>query len=174
LTFPRALTDLPPFDDYNMTGRTYRFATAEPLFPFGFGLSYTQFSYHDLKLGKKKRNYYSAITAGESLPISLTLTNTGQVAAAEVVQFYLSDLEASVPAPFQQLIGFQRLHLKPGQSKQVRFTVTPEMMMLFDDDGKQQLEPGQFRLTVGGCSPGARGQALGAPEPVSAVFTVVI
>ena len=90
-----------------------------------------------------------------------------------MAQIYLSDLEASVPVPLHTLIGFQRVRLGPGESKTIEFTVTPEMMMLFDDEGQQRLEPGQFRLSVGGCSPGARGRALGAPQPVSAVFTVI-
>jgi beta-glucosidase len=166
LTFPKSIDDLPSFEDYNMTGRTYRYSTAEPLYPFGFGLSYTQFAYSGLTLAKE------TVKAGEALPIRFTLTNTGQVEAEEVAQIYLSDLEASVPVPIHSLIGFQRVRLAPGESKTIEFTVSPEMMMLFDDDGKPKLEPGQFRLTIGGCSPGARGVALGAPEPVSAAFTV--
>jgi beta-glucosidase len=166
LTFPKSLDDLPSFEDYNMTGRTYRYSTAEPLYPFGFGLSYTQFAYSGLTLAKE------TVKAGEALPIRFTLTNTGQVEAEEAVQVYLSDLEASVPVPIHSLIGFQRVRLAPGESRTIEFTISPEMMMLFDDDGGQKLEPGQFRLTVGGCSPGARGVALGAPQPVSAVFTV--
>jgi beta-glucosidase len=104
----------------------------------------------------------------------VTLSNTGAVEADEVVQLYLSDLVASVPAPRCTLIGFQRVRVAPGENKSLEFTVTPEMMMLVDEEGKPRLEPGQFRLTVGGCSPGARGAALGAPEPVSRVFTVTL
>jgi beta-glucosidase len=166
ITFPKSLADLPPFEDYNMAGRTHRFATKEPLFPFGFGLSYTTFAYSELDLKT------DTIIAGQSLHMTVTVTNTGAIEADEVVQFYLTDLKASVPVPLQNLIGFQRVHLKPGKSKKVKFIVRPEAMMLFDDDGKQKLEPGQFRLTVGGCSPSVRGLALGAPEPVSAVFAV--
>jgi beta-glucosidase len=166
LTFPRSLDDLPPFEDYNMAGRTYRYSTAEPLYPFGFGLSYTRFAYSGLTLAKE------TVKAGEALPIRFTLTNTGQVEAEEVAQIYLSDLEASVPVPIHNLVGFQRVRLAPGESKTLEFTITSEMMMLFNDDGRQRLEPGQFRLTVGGCSPGVRGVALGAPQPVSAVFAV--
>ncbi|MFZ6029090.1 MAG: glycoside hydrolase family 3 N-terminal domain-containing protein [Chloroflexota bacterium] len=166
LTWPKSLEDLPPFEDYNMAGRTYRFATAEPLFPFGFGLSYTQFAYHGLKLSKKN------LKAGESLGVSVTVTNVGAVKAAEVVQCYLSDLEASVPVPVSQLVGFERVTLKPGQQKRIRFTVTPEQMMLFDHDGKQVLEPGKFLVSVGGCSPSERGLALGAAQPVRAPFQV--
>lgn len=166
ITFPKSLDQLPPFDDYNMAGRTYRYMQAEPLYPFGFGLSYTTFRYSDLKLAKDR------LPSGESLPVRLTLTNTGSVEAEEVVQFYLSDLEASVPVPQHSLIGFQRVRLAAGQSQELEFSLTPEMMMLFDGDGKQRLEPGEFRLIVGGCSPGKRGQVLGAPEPVSAKFRV--
>ena len=166
LTFPKSLDDLPPFEDYDMAGRTYRYSAAEPLYPFGFGLSYTQFAYSDLILAKE------TVEAGEALPVQFTLTNTGRVEAEEVVQVYLSDLEASVPVPIYSLIGFQHVRLAPGESRTIDFIITPEMMMLFDDDGKQKLEPGQFRLTAGGCSPGARGVALGAPQPVSAVFAV--
>ena len=166
VTFPKSLDQLPPFEDYGMEGRTYRYMTQEPLYPFGFGLSYTQFAYSGLALAKE------TVKAGETLPIRFTLTNTGLVEAEEVAQVYLSDLEASVPVPIHSLIGFHRVRLAPGESKTIEFTISPEMMMLFDDEGAQKLEPGQFRLTVGGCSPGARGLALGAPEPVSAVFAV--
>jgi beta-glucosidase len=167
LTFPNSLDDLPPFEDYNMAGRTYRYSTAEPLYPFGFGLSYAQFAYSGLTLAQE------TVGAGDVLPIRFTLTNTGQVQAEEVAQVYLSHLEASVPVPIHSLIGFQRVPLAPGESRTIEFTITPEMMILFDDHGKQRLEPGQIRVTVGGCSPGTRGAALGAPQPVSAVFTVV-
>ncbi len=166
LTFPKSLADLPPFEDYNMAGRTYRFATKEPLYPFGFGLSYTNFAYSSLDLR------HDTVKSGKDLPVNVTVTNIGKVEAGEVVQFYLSDLEASVPVPVHNLIGFERIHLKPGESKKVKFTVKPEAMMLFDNDGRQVLEPGAFRLTVGGCSPSNRGLALGASNPVSAEFTV--
>ena len=91
----------------------------------------------------------------------------GTVAADEVVQFYLSALDSKLPAPLSQLIGFQRIHLEPGQSQTVTLTVEPEMLMLFDEIGRQVFQPGKFRLTAGSCSPGARGPALGASEPVS-------
>jgi beta-glucosidase len=166
LTFPKSLAGLPPFEEYDMAGRTYRFASAEPLYPFGFGLSYTTFTYSGLDLKP------ATVRAGKALSASLTVANTGEVAGEEVVQFYLRDLEASVAVPLQQLIGFQRVFLKSGEKKVVELTVTPEMMMLVDDEGRQKLEPGRFRLTAGGCSPSERGLALGAPQPVSAEFTV--
>jgi beta-glucosidase len=96
--------------------------------------------------------------------------NTGECAAAEVVQFYLSDLEASAPVPLQHLVGFERVFLQPGESRTLPFTLTPEMMSFFDEQGELQLEAGAFRLEVGGCSPGKRGLELGAPTPVTAAF----
>ena len=166
LTFPQSIDQLPPYENYAMAGRTYRYTTAEPLYPFGFGLSYTRFSYADLTL------HTSHIAAGDMLSVRSTLANDGSVEAEEVAQWYLSDLDASVPVPHHKLIGFQRVRLAPGERRTLEFTITPEMMALVDDDGKTRLEPGQFRITVGGCSPGARGTALGSPEALSARFMV--
>jgi beta-glucosidase len=158
LTFPQSLDQLPAFDDYSMTGRTYRYMTAEPLYPFGFGLSYTTFAYRDLRITSPASSGFEA---------AVTVENTGAVAADEVVQFYLKALDSKLPAPLNQLIGFQRIHLKPGKSQTVTITVKPEMLMLFDENGRQVFQPGKFRLMAGSCSPGARGPALGAAEPVS-------
>jgi beta-glucosidase len=166
LTFPKSLDQLPAFDDYSMNGRTYRYMTEEPLYPFGFGLSYSHFEYSELKLEKTN------IAVGDSLNVSLSLRNDGDSDSAEVVQFYLSDLHASTIVPFQHLIGFERVALKAGESRTLNFTVIPEMMSFYNDDGRLTLEPGEFCLEVGGCSPGKRGQDLGAPKPVTAVFDV--
>ena len=166
ITFPKSLDQLPPFDDYCMNGRTYRYMTEEPLYPFGFGLSYSKFDYSELQLDK------STLPLGDSLNVSLTLTNCGESNSAEVAQFYLSDLHASTVVPVHHLIGFERVMLKAGESKALKFTITPEMMSFYNDDGKLTLEPGQFRLEVGGCSPSKRGQELGAPKPVTAMFEV--
>ena len=166
VTFPRSLDQIPAFDDYSMQGRTYRYMTEEPLYPFGFGLSYSCFEYSDLQLDK------TVIPAGDSLDVSLSLHNSGAQDSAEVVQFYLSDLRASTIVPLHHLVGFERVVLKAGESQTVKFRLTPEMMSFYDDDGKLTLESGTFRLEVGGCSPGKRGQDLGAPKPVTAVFEV--
>ena len=166
LTFPKSLDQLPPFDDYSMNGRTYRYMTEEPLYPFGFGLSYSCFEYADLTLDK------SEIAAGDNLKVSVTVRNSGDRTAPEVVQFYLSDLEALTIVPLHHLVGFECIILESGESRTLKFMITLEMMSFFDDDGKLTLEPGEFRLEVGGCSPGKRGQELGAPVPVTAIFTV--
>ena len=133
-----------------MQGRTYRYMSEEPLYPFGFGLSYSYFEYSDLQLEKTN------ITLGDSLNISLTVRNSGARTSAEVAQFYLSDLYASTIVPIHHLVGFERVTLKAGESRTLKFTLTPEMMSFYNDDGKLTLEPGEFRLEAGGCSPGKR------------------
>ena len=167
LTFPKSIEQLPSYDDYAMQGRTYRYAVEEPLFPFGFGLSYTQFSYDSIQLSA------SEVAKGESLTVKVTVSNNGDRDAEEVVQLYLSDLEASAVAPLYSLKGFQRVALKAGESQSVSFDVTPAMMEMIDNGGNAVLEPGEFKISVGGSSPGKRSQELGAPAPVEAVFTVV-
>ncbi|MBC7234985.1 MAG: glycoside hydrolase family 3 C-terminal domain-containing protein [Chloroflexi bacterium] len=164
VTFYRSVNDLPPFEDYAMEGRTYRFFRGEPLYPFGFGLSYTRFAYGDLRLGTR------TVQAGQPLDVEIDVTNVGKRASDEVVQLYLSDLEASVRVPLYQLCGFQRIHLQPAETKTVCLRVEPVMMQIVGEDGTRRFEPGRFRLTAGGCSPGRRGLELGAPAPAWADF----
>ncbi len=166
ITFPKSLDQLPAFDDYSMTHRTYRYSTAEPLFPFGFGLSYSKFEYSNLQLDQ------TTLFIGDSLRLNVTLTNKGDHTASEVAQFYLSDLQASTLVPRCHLIGFERIVLNPGESRTLELTVTPKMMSFYNDEGLLTIEPGQFRLEIGGCSPGQRGQELGSPKPVTATFEV--
>ncbi|MFC2098118.1 glycoside hydrolase family 3 C-terminal domain-containing protein [Bacteroidota bacterium] len=165
ITFPKSLDDLPPYDDYSMKGRTYRYMTKEPMYPFGFGLSYTSFSYEiaDDEL---------ELNAGEKIDIEVSVSNTGQLEGEEVVQLYVSDLEASTYVPISALKGFQRISLKPGESKQVSFTVDNEMLKVVKEDGTSVVEPGQFRLTIGGSSPGPRSQDLGAPQVAEIILSV--
>ena len=164
VTFPRSVDQLPPYDDYRMTGRTYRYAQQEPLYPFGFGLAYTTFDYGDVQISPK------AVHPEQNVTVQVTVTNSGNTPGQEVVQMYLTDVEASVQTPRWSLQGFQRINLQPGQGRSVTFTVTPEMMEIVDQAGHRKLEPGAFRVTVGGASPGQRSQDLGAPAPVTATF----
>jgi beta-glucosidase len=168
ITFPKSLDQLPAFDNYSMQGRTYRYMTQEPLYPFGFGLSYSKFDYSELQLDQP------TLALGDSLNVSAIVGNSGASDSAEVVQFYLSDLQASTIIPLRHLIGFERVMLKAGESKMLKFTITPELMSFYNDEGKLTLEPGEFRLEVGGCSPSKRGQELGAPKPVTALFNVTL
>jgi beta-glucosidase len=166
VTFPKSTDQLPPFDDYSMTGRTYRYMTEEPLYPFGFGLGYTKFEYSNIRLTD------SRIRRGSTIRARVTLKNVGEYFGEEVVQLYLSALESYVKTPICSLKGFQRIRLQPGQQRTVVFTITPEMMSIIDESGNSVLEPGRFMINIGGCSPGNRGVELGAPKPVQAVFAV--
>ena len=166
LTFPKKLADLPHFEDYAMQGRTYRYAEVEPLYPFGFGLGYTQYTYSALSLDKK------SLRSNESVAFKVTVTNTGARHGEEVVQAYLSDLKASTTVPKCKLAAFRRVALKAGESQTLSFKLSPEALMFVDDLGELCLEPGEFLLTVGGCSPGERGRTLGAAQSVEAVFEV--
>jgi beta-glucosidase len=112
------------------------------------------------------------LQAGEALELKLIITNGGPILGEDVVQVYLNDLIASVDVPNHNLVDFQRVSLAAGESKEITFTIPAEKMMLVDNEGKSRLEPGNFRLEIGGCSPGGRGQVLGAPIPLSTVFTV--
>ncbi|MDW7690792.1 glycoside hydrolase family 3 C-terminal domain-containing protein [Flammeovirgaceae bacterium SG7u.111] len=166
LTFPKSVDQLPPYEDYAMKGRTYRYMTEEPQYPFGFGLSYTKFTYSDAKVSAEK------IKAGEPVTITAKVTNAGKVKGEEVVQLYVTDVEASSEVPLYSLKGFERISLWPGESKEVTFTVSPEDMQMVTPEGELKLEKGEFKLTIAGSSPGKRAEELGAPKPVAASFTV--
>jgi beta-glucosidase len=149
VTFYKSVDDLPPFTDYRMRGRTYRYFKGEPLYPFGFGLSYTKFKYDNLKFSADR------ITAGQDLQITADVTNVGDRSGDEVVQLYVTDVAASVPAPIRSLAGFKRVHLTPGEKQQVSFNLSPEQLTVITDDGKRIIEPGDFEISVGGQQPNA-------------------
>ena len=113
------------------------------------------------------------IQAGDGLICRVNVTNTGEVTADEVAQLYLTDLEASVSVPIHSLKGFQRVTLEPGQTKAVTFELRPEDIALVNEQGQRIIEPGQFKITMGGCSPGNRGKELGASSAVEIQFEVV-
>jgi beta-glucosidase len=166
VTFVKNVDQLPPFTDYAMTGRTYRFMAAEPLYPFGFGLSYVSFRYAGLKLEK------TAVPAGETLGLSVDVKNEGARGGHEIVQVYLADLEASVRVPLRQLVGFARVYLEPGQTRRMSFTIEPRQMSLIDEEGRRILEPGRFRVCAGGCQPDARSESLTGTAVLCAEFEV--
>jgi beta-glucosidase len=147
VTFYKSLADLPPFEDYRMAGRTYRYFQGEPLFSFGYGLSYTTFAYSNLRLSA------ATIAPSATLTVSVDVQNVGERAGDEVVQLYTSDVAASVPVPIRQLGGFARLHLVPGEKQTVNFTLTPRQLSLIDDTGRRVIEPGEFQLAIGGRQP---------------------
>lgn len=166
VTIPKSVHDLPPYESYDMKGRTYRYAEVEPLFPFGFGLSYTQFEYSDLKLSNTQVN------SGNSVVAEVTITNTGDYKGDEVVQFYIADEAASVAVPKYALKGFERVNLWPGASKKVSFTITPEMMEIVNTEGERVLEKGAFKIYIGGAVPSTRSLDLGAPKYLEGRFSI--
>jgi beta-glucosidase len=153
VTFYKSVDQLPPFTDYRMQGRTYRYFKDAPLYPFGFGLSYTNFKYDNLKLSARR------ISAGQNLQITADVANAGDLAGDEVVQLYVTHLGASVPVPIRSLAGIQRVFLKPGEKRTVTFTLSPEQVSVIDDRGKRTIEPGEFLISVGGKQPGFSGYA---------------
>lgn len=167
ITYPRSLADIPEFTDYSLIGRTYRYLSAPPLYPFGYGLSYTTFEYSELELSQAR------ISTSDTLDVSVRVRNTGTSAGEEVVQLYVSDVEASVRVPHRELRGFARIHLAPGEVRFLKFRVTPEMLALVDEFGAHVLEPGEFLLSVGGSQPDERSLELTGAPPQKARFAVV-
>lgn len=166
VTFPKSVDDLPPYEDYALTNRTYRYIQKEPLFPFGFGLSYSSFTYSDLMVQQNTN------AGANSFKAACTVTNSGKYEADEVVQLYVSDLEASVLVPQYALKGFQRISLKPGKSKIVSFDLGPKELELVNDKGDRILEAGEFQISIGGSVPSQRSLQLGAPQYQQAVLAV--
>jgi beta-glucosidase len=145
VTFYKGTFQLPEFRDYSMKGRTYRYFGGEPLYPFGYGLSYTSFRYSGLRVRVAKD--------GQSAKVAVTVRNTGERAGDEVVQLYLTDLEASAPVPIRSLRGFRRVNLKPGERKTVEFVLGAADLACVLEDGRAVVEPGEFEVSVGGGQP---------------------
>jgi len=158
ITIPMSIEDLPPFEDYAMKGRTYRYMEKEPMFPFGFGLSYTGFTYGELAVSNANPG------KDETITVTTTVTNTGKLVGDEVVQLYITDVEASVDVPNYSLKDFKRVRIEPGKDSKVAFELSPDDFKLVNNEGERILEPGEFIIYVGGSSPGQRSLELGAAE----------
>ncbi len=161
ITFPKSLDQLPPYEDYSMAGRTYRYMKEEPLYPFGYGLSYTTFEYESITAGS------TSLSKDGRTTISATVTNTGQTGAEEVVQLYASWPESGGAAPMFDLKGVERVYLSPGQTKTVQFEVKASDLQLYDESGNAYLPEGPVQLYASGAVPTARSKALGISNPVS-------
>jgi beta-glucosidase len=162
ITFYKSADQLPPFKDYSMVGKTYRFFKGEPLYPFGYGLSYTKFKYSNLKISSKK------VKPTENIQISVDVQNVGPRDGDEVSQLYLTDVAASAPVPVRGLKGIKRFYLKTGELRRINFTIIPRDLTLIDNNGRRVLEPGEFRISVGGKQPGLTGYA---DAPTTGVVT---
>jgi beta-glucosidase len=154
VTFYKSVKDLPSFEQYDMTNQTYRYFKGEPLYPFGYGLSYTSFKYDNFNIEEKYK-------IGDSVKISVDVKNEGKVAGDEVVQVYISDLNAPVPVPIRSLKGFKRIHLQPDESETVEFTISPEAFSIINESNERIIIPGKFEISVGGGQPGCKGTTEG-------------
>ena len=136
------------------------------LFPFGFGLSYTTFEYSNLRITP------DSMAASGTATVRCTVSNTGAVSGDEVVQLYLRDVLGSVARPVMELKGFERVHLKPGESREVSFTIEPRHLRMLDAARRWVVEPGEFRVMVGASSKDIRlrGQFVGEKPPQEVVF----
>ena len=153
VTFYTGVDQLPPFEDYAMKGRTYRYFEGKPLFPFGYGLSYTTFSYSGLTLPKKM------VKAGDPLAAEVTVTNTGKREGEEVAQLYLT-FPSVAGAPIRALRGFKRIHLRPGESQQLRFELKERDMSLVSAAGEPIIAQGRYSVSVGGGQPNTEAPAV--------------
>jgi beta-glucosidase len=149
VTFYKSVDQLPPFEDYSMAKRTYRYFDGAPLYPFGYGLSYTTFSYKNAKVNRGK------ISAKDAVTVSVDVTNSGAVAGDEVVQLYLTH-EGVAGAPLRALHGFQRVHLDRGQTKTVTFQLRDRDYDVVDPAGKHQIPTGTVTAWLGGGQPGVQ------------------
>lgn len=150
VTFYKSLSDLPRFDDYNITKQTYRYFKGQPLYPFGYGLSYTTFDYTNLQSPKQ-----SNVT--DSVRLSVEVKNTGDMDGEEVVQVYVSNKSADVLVPVRELKAFKRIALKKGETQKVEFVLSPDAFSHITARNEREVLPGNFDISVGGGQPGTRG-----------------
>jgi len=161
VTFYRSADDLPPFKDYRMAGRTYRYFTGEALYPFGYGLSYTRFSYGAITPGRAR------LRRGRSTTVATEVRNTGDRAGAEVVELYVS--RPGEGGPVRSLKAFQRVILQPGERREVRFTLGDGALGVVDEAGRRNTPRGPVEVWIGGGQPGQRAGL----QPASGVGTVI-
>ena len=155
ITIPESLSHLPLYDNYNMENRTYKFTNHQPMYPFGFGLSYSIFGYSDLSIKNNK------IDIGDSIDLNFEVFNNSDIAGEEIIQVYIKDINASFRKPNSSLIFFKRVQLNAGEKKKINLVIDDNMMSSFNEKGDQVIEPGNFKIFVGGSSPGVRSKELG-------------
>ena len=166
ITFVHSIDKLPDFTDYSMTGRTYRFSNGNIDYPFGFGMSYSNFLYSELNLSNSK------VVQNGSLQGSFRITNAGDYDAEEVCQVYLEYPESAFGIKYQ-LVDFSRVFLSSGESKILEFDIPPEQLLVCNPEGNFEHHQGIYKITIGGCSPCEGGFSINAPNPITSWFTIV-
>lgn len=164
VTFYHSHEELPDFADYNMKGRTYRYMEGEALYPFGYGLSYTEFSY-----GEVSRDFPTVTDAGVTL--RMTVKNAGSMAGGDTVQAYVKTEGEGAPGP--QLKGICKLHLEPGQEKEAVIHLPVEAFGLYDQEGRLRIRKGEAKVFIGGQAPDARSERLTGKKVTELSFEVM-
>lgn len=159
ITFPKSIAQLPAYDDYSMQGRTYKYMTEEPMFPFGFGLTYSKTELNNMELVKKQ------LKNKDNLDVTVMVSNTGDFDIEEVVQLYISPMENNDNLPITSLKAFKRVALKKGETKNLSFTVEADQLKIINSKGEKVWRKGNYEVIVGNSSPSALSERLGAAIP---------
>jgi len=167
VTFPKSEEQLPAYEDYTMVNRTYRYMEEEPMYPFGFGLGYSSVNFAEVKIVGLEQGKY--LRSG-SLTVMVDVKNTGKVETDEVIQLYLTVPGAGEDQPFHSLKGFERVELKPMETKTVSIVIPEDQLKVFNETGSAQFREGRYTLHIANSVPTARSLALGANKPVRVNF----
>ena len=165
MTFPISVDSLPAFEDYTMQGRTYKYMDSNIMYPFGYGLTYGEVSYNDATITNPKSK------GKQPLKVNVTLKNESNKEVEEVAQVYVSTPGAGVSTPISTLVSFKRVKLSPFASQTVEFTIEPEQLKMFMEDGNAKLQKGEYTISVSGAAPGKRSEELGVKSS-SASFKI--
>jgi beta-glucosidase len=166
ITFPASTSQLPPYEDYSMKGRTYRYMEQQPLYPFGFGLSYTTYRYDGIEVSQ------DSISAGDSIQVKVKISNTGSRDGEEVAQLYIAKERPGPDDPITSLRGFKRVAIPAGKQVQVEFSLDASAFETVNDQGDLVLVPGAYTVTAAAAAPLPVSQEKGAAMPVSARVAV--
>ena len=156
ITLPKSIDQLPDYADYSMDNRTYKFLRDKPMYPFGYGLSYSKVKYSEISMSS------TVFTDDKENVAKVTITNMSDYKTEEVVQLYISDLDADFRVPNSSLKGVKKIKLNPRETKNIKFSIDKEMLQSVNNDGKLVFDPGLFKVSIGNSSPGRRSLELGA------------
>ncbi len=158
VTFPKSVNQLPAYDDYTMKGRTYKYMTQEPMYPFGFGLSYAKLTYSDIKTD------ITDVTLNNVVNISVKLSNNSTTDVNETIQLYIKAKNIVYDTPNYDLKDFKIVKIAANENKEIKFTVPYEAFKTYNDNGEEVFTPGEYEIYVGSTLPGKRSEELGAPK----------